>query len=151
MSRFKWSEEHDKYMKALFDKGHTAAHVAQALGCSRNAVIGRCLRAGIKLKGGARKSKAFKEAVMAAVAEAYEPAATPLPPQPSGVPLSKGIPLLELTSRTCRWAFGDKDFTFCGHEITHGQFCTHHARLAYIPVISGASRKSVKRTEIGKR
>ena len=61
--------------------------------------------------------------------------ATDLPPEPNRPVIS----LQNLHSHHCRWPIGDPgspDFGFCGEDIRDESvpYCTHHCRIAYVPV-----------------
>jgi hypothetical protein len=56
--------------------------------------------------------------------------AEPHVPKNDPVPDPFHIPLVELTAKTCRWPYGDGQFTFCGHEVEHGPYCKPHTRFA---------------------
>lgn len=48
-----------------------------------------------------------------------------------GEPEPLHIDLMQLTSTTCRWAYGEDRFTFCGHDVMpRSSYCPHHARRA---------------------
>ncbi|GHC80351.1 GcrA family cell cycle regulator [Limoniibacter endophyticus] len=53
------------------------------------------------------------------------------------VPISRRLPLVALTERTCKWPNGDPlsdDFNFCGNDCAEaGPYCTYHAKLAFQP------------------
>jgi GcrA cell cycle regulator len=113
---------------------------------SRNMVIGQARRLGLgnwskrrvpsevqkpKPKPRVKRRAPFKPA-------ASWPAPTePLPSQPfaDGVPLTSRCSLMELTSRTCRFPFGDvgePGFFFCGVvPVDSFPYCAEHCRVAY--------------------
>lgn len=51
------------------------------------------------------------------------------------VPISRGLSLMQLTDKTCKFPYGDPKepgFSFCGHAPEEGRpYCEAHARLAY--------------------
>lgn len=50
-------------------------------------------------------------------------------------------------SRECRWISGDpkdKDAFWCRDPITHGKFCTTHAKLAYTPAMARGTGQQFK-------
>ena len=58
----------------------------------------------------------------------------------SGVVRSHRKPdIMELREHMCRWPLGDpgrEDFRFCGSRVgPSGPYCTHHASIAYQPVM----------------
>lgn len=70
--------------------------------------------------------------------------ATDLPPEPNRPIVS----LHDLQSHHCRWPIGNPgapDFGFCGETIRDDTvpYCTHHCRIAYVPV----NKRSVAQLE----
>lgn len=59
MIEFSWTEEAIKTMREMCEAGHTARQVAEALKCSRNAVIGKASREGLRF--GMKRKVAAKE------------------------------------------------------------------------------------------
>lgn len=61
----------------------------------------------------------------------------PRPVEDVVVPISRRLPLTELTEKTCKWPIGDplnEDFHFCGNESPDGApYCGYHAKLAFQP------------------
>ncbi len=53
------------------------------------------------------------------------------------VPISRMLPLTELTEKTCKWPVGDplqEDFYFCGTDCDDSApYCTYHSKLAFQP------------------
>lgn len=53
------------------------------------------------------------------------------------VPISRRLPLTELTEKTCKWPIGDpmqEDFYFCGVDCDDADpYCTYHSKLAFQP------------------
>ena len=56
------------------------------------------------------------------------------------VPLN--ISFMELTDKTCKYAYGESDFVFCGHPTAEKEidgktttlpYCGHHAAICYLP------------------
>ena len=102
-------------------------------GVTRNAVIGKAHR----LKLSNRVSPIQQNT--------KKPAAAPKPPEAAREPKiqklleqdnnRKGIPMLQLGARMCRWPLGDprdEAFGFCGYEVIAGlPYCSDHAKVAY--------------------
>lgn len=140
---------------------------AQLGGVSRNAVIGKVHRLKLSSRGRANAQPAHKKKHTTHAAPATKsvarPATMPRPmtsavgatalqaqfdAQPVSrpmlrtvsnvvVPISRRLPLVQLTERTCKWPNGDPlsdDFNFCGNECAEaGPYCTYHARVAFQP------------------
>jgi GcrA cell cycle regulator len=116
-----WTDDRIAILKQLWVDGASAAMIADHLGISRSAVLGKIFR----LRRG--------DAAPAA------PSPRPRPKRPR----PRGISLLELTNETCRFPHGDPGepgFFFCGApdaDLEGGKpYCAQHARRAY----NGAAR-----------
>lgn len=84
------------------------------------------------------QDKASGGAVASAIQKINRIRAEGLPPMnyvepevPLDAPVSRQLPLVELTERTCKWPHGTGPFFFCGNEVTdHHAYCPYHGRLA---------------------
>jgi GcrA cell cycle regulator len=160
-----WTEETIEILKRLALEGRSASLIAVTLGAaSRNAVIGKASRIGIRLngdgRGGARRS---------APVGAYRPPSGSVPrPKPapgegsSAQALSydsreerkaassdqaevgemRRVRFEDIRQSECRWPLGDpknEDFAYCGLMPAEGRsYCGGHCRMAYRPPNSGA-------------
>jgi GcrA cell cycle regulator len=74
---------------------------------------------------------------LVAVEEQAEPKLRPV--EDVVVPMSERVTIMELREHMCRWPLGDpgrEDFRFCGSRIgAHGPYCSHHAAIAYQPIM----------------
>jgi GcrA cell cycle regulator len=157
-----WTAEAVEDLKRLALAGKSASHIAVALGVgSRNAVIGKASRIGIKLSGGGGRSTSG-----AAPARAGRPqwaTARYAPPtaddQGAHVVAARGLSPVEgrgawafgeaeigemrrlrfeeIRESACRWPLGDPrsgEFAYCGLTPAKGQsYCAGHCRMAYRP------------------
>ena len=55
----------------------------------------------------------------------------PMPEPTVQPPPSKQLTLMELTRYTCRFPSKTTPYSFCGHRVTKGQYCTAHTQLCY--------------------
>jgi len=153
-----WTEEAIEVLKKLALEGRSASVIAEALGASsRNAVIGKANRIGIKLNGGGRGpapggTPAAMRVQMAAVAHPKSAPGT----QSSAAALSRDperkaawtpaeaevgdmrrVRFEEIREFACRWPLGDPrsgDFAYCGLTPAEGRsYCAGHCRMAYQP------------------
>ena len=159
-----WTVEAVEDLKRLALEGKSASSIAAALGVgSRNAVIGKASRIGIKLTGGGRAVMSGKTRAGAARAQW----AVPRHPVGAGdrsstVLLARGhrgacgderrpawtfgeaevgemrrLRFEEIRESVCRWPLGDPrsgDFAYCGLQPVEGQsYCAGHCRMAYRP------------------
>jgi len=138
-----WTEERVELLKSCFDTGLSCREIADRIGVSRNAVIGKISRLNLKREKAAgpgrkvaprdprgrpalRLRRQFLRTVTA-IADAVEAEA----PVHNGHTCS----LFELSAETCRWPIstpGAADFCFCGNPPVEGlPYCPGHSRLAY--------------------
>jgi GcrA cell cycle regulator len=155
-----WTAEAVEDLKKLALEGKSASHISAALGVgSRNAVIGKASRIGIKLSGGVGGSVRGKTPARARRSQ-WAQAHTRPDAQGSGVAaardphLSLGdgraagrsfgeaeigemrrLRLEDIRESACRWPLGDPrsgDFAYCGLTPVEGQsYCAGHCRMAY--------------------
>lgn len=143
-----WAKSRIATLKQMWAGGATAAAIAECLGVSRSAVLGKIHR--LRLRTATEEQPAAQAS--------SEPAAPKRrrrqrrqrrqrrPPRPR----RRGISLLGLTNDTCRWPHGEpgrSGFFFCGAlgaDLEGGRpYCACHARRAYsgaaIPAEDGGS------------
>ena len=143
-----WTDERLELLKSHFAAGLTCRQIADDIGVSRNAVIGKLSRLNLTRGKNAEASRpARKDA-------ANGPRARSVPrlqyrmlqnvyaePEPGACdqPIHNEhcCSLLELTEARCRWPIstpGAADFCFCGNPPVEGlPYCAGHTRLAYRP------------------
>lgn len=159
---YEWTRERIEALEALVKDGLSASQIAAEIGCpSRNAVIGKAHRLGLKI-GASRaatprrpvsvrkpKPAKLKSAVPAAPLPVVEP-----PPRPTlaealevvalanahadALPGSRMLTLLDLpVLGACRWPYGDprsEGFRFCGAECSPAMvYCPTHRKVGSTP------------------
>ncbi|HKI14567.1 MAG TPA: GcrA family cell cycle regulator [Roseiarcus sp.] len=150
-----WTEAAIETLRQLALEGKSASSIAAALGApSRNAVIGKANRIGVKLTGNVHSS-----------APRAPRASTERPRRPAiartDCALWKRVPALarerkptwvfaeaqvgemlkvgleNIGEGACRWPLGDptsEDFVYCGVQTAKGRsYCAGHCRMAYKP------------------
>lgn len=141
-----WTDARIERMTVLWHEGKSATEIAIIIGgLSRNAVVGKLNRLGLKRAvknrpaasiGRPRPGKSPKDVCET---EKPRPAAveTPRPVVSSVIkPEPLNFSLFDLAQNDCRFPVsGEKAGTlFCGHNVAQGStYCTYHARVAYIP------------------
>ena len=153
-----WTDERIEKLTKMWEGGSTASQIAEVLGgVSRNAVIGKAHRLGLKARPSPVKANEKAESP-APAAKPVKPAAEPVQraaPAPHGrsspsrtpAPPRRLVPakpspeiagktsLLDLNDRICRWPMGhpgEPDFHFCGEKVNPGfPYCVEHCGRAY--------------------
>jgi GcrA cell cycle regulator len=151
-----WTSERVELLKSRFEAGLSCREIADDIGVSRNAVIGKLSRLNLKRENsGDARRPARKRA-----AKGSSPRSVPrlqyqmlralyAEPQPAvneePIHNEHCCSLLELSEERCRWPIstpGAVDFCFCGNTPVDGlPYCAGHTRLAYRP----GSRQRVAR------
>jgi GcrA cell cycle regulator len=154
-----WTEDTIEALRKLALEGRSASAIAAALGApSRNAVIGKANRIGIKLTGhwkcaapgGPRigverpprpatsrsKSVASKRSLVPVLSRERERKPSWIFAE-AEVGEMRRIGLAEIRAVQCRWPLGDptgEDFAYCGLQVAKGRsYCAGHCRMAYRP------------------
>src|SRR5271165_1499359 len=140
-----WTDEAVETLRQLACEGMSASVIAAALGAeSRNAVIGKANRIGVKLGGGrasassaprAARPRSGKPAPALPHDELVRRPAWPFADAEVGE--MRRVSFQEIGRAACRWPFGDPasgDFAYCGLDQADGRpYCAGHCRMAYRP------------------
>ena len=137
-----WTIERVELLKSHFAAGLSCREIANEIGVSRNAVIGKLSRLSltrektVKMRrddAGKSRPKSVPRLQYRMLRKLFaeaEPAAENEP-----ILSEQHCSLLELSKERCRWPInspGEKDFCFCGNRPLEGlPYCTGHTRLAY--------------------
>jgi GcrA cell cycle regulator len=142
-----WTTERLELLKNRFAAGLTCRQIADDIGVSRNAVIGKLSRLNLTRE----KSPDPKPPVPKGAAKGRRRGSVPRlqyqvlltayaePRSASDEPIHHEhcCSLLELSEERCRWPIstpGAEDFCFCGNTPVEGlPYCAGHTRLAYRP------------------
>ncbi|GIX16685.1 MAG: global cell cycle regulator GcrA-like protein [Rhodothalassiaceae bacterium] len=117
-----WTEDKIEKLKKLWAKGLSASQIAKELGegFSRNAVIGKVHRLGLKSRPSPVKPRARKTGGQPRRRKSREKTL---------------VRLLDLNDRMCKWPIGhpnEPDFHFCGKPVEPGfPYCSAHCDVAY--------------------
>ena len=152
-----WTDAAIETLRQMALEGKSASTIAAALGApSRNAVIGKANRIGVKLTGNIHCSAlrasrpstgrprrpaiarvnapSWKRAAVPAVQRERKPAWAFAQAQ-VGEMLKLGLE--EINESACRWPIGDptsEEFAYCGIQSAKGRsYCPGHCRMAYKP------------------
>jgi GcrA cell cycle regulator len=139
-----WTAERVELLKSRYQAGFSCREIAQVIGVSRNAVIGKISRLNLsrprRLSGRRPERKGVPKVRRSRLVTQHQILmALHAKPQPSAeeVPIHNGhrCSLLELSQEKCRWPIGNpcaEDFWFCGNKPVEGlPYCAGHARMAY--------------------
>jgi len=143
-----WTDERIAELKRLVDRGFSCREIADEIGVSRNAVIGKISRLQLarpypQPRGRRAEPKAAPKDPGVAVVRLRKvlalmrtAATADISDKPvaSVIPLAPRCSLLELNNETCRWPVGNQpaDIRFCGDRPLDGlPYCAGHARMAY--------------------
>jgi len=138
--RSPWTTERVAMLRSYFNAGLSCAQIANEIGVSRNAVIGKMNRLGLsrgrrtaapgvpRAASSPRRPHVLTQRIALKALFAAEPVVTDVvSPEPCS--------LFNLTARKCRWPIGSvgtPEFNFCGNSTADGvSYCTGHARMAY--------------------
>jgi GcrA cell cycle regulator len=135
-----WADEKLSLLKKLWSEGKTAVAIAQSLGVSKSAVLGKVFR--LRL---ARPARQLQPTVASSSILRRNA------PQSTRPRTKRGKSLLELTNESCRWPIGDpatKSFHFCGEpgaDLEQGiPYCEIHRLRAYNRPQQGDAERAPK-------
>ncbi len=126
-----WTDEKVSLLKKLWTEGKTAVAIAQRLGVSRSAVLGRIFR--LRLTRPAQKPDPAEGSP-----PVHRRTGRRFGVESQDLTIKRGKSLLELTNESCRWPIGDpakESFHFCGEpgaDLAQGvPYCERHRQRAY--------------------
>lgn len=154
-----WTEENVATLKRMWEAGDGGTAIAdhftrQGYACSRNACIGAAHRAGFqtpnkdrslraskaaatkRFRADSHRTESVRKARIAAIKRkvGVTDRATKQVPVPTTAPEPMHLTLMELTEHTCKFPYGDKPFTFCGHpKDVVVPYCSWHQRMTWVP------------------
>ncbi len=131
-----WNDEKIAKLKKLWSEGLTTGEIGKRLGVSKNAVVGKAHRLGLKGRPSPIKRQ---DATAVAAPSGHAPASGSTPVTSHAAPKKEAVKiftLTDLTHNTCRWPIGDpkhEDFRFCGKQVYPGKpYCLDHCAQAYV-------------------
>jgi GcrA cell cycle regulator len=139
-----WTTERVELLKIHFAAGLSCREIANEIGVSRNAVIGKLSRLELTREktfkprrddGGRSHPKSVPRLQYRMLRKLFSE--TPAAESDQTIDSEQHCSLLELSEERCRWPIsspGEEDFCFCGNRPMEGvPYCAGHARLAYQP------------------
>jgi len=131
-----WNDEKIAKLKKLWSEGLTTGEIGKRLGVSKNAVVGKAHRLGLKGRPSPIKRQEAAVAAPQAASTGGGHTAAPAAPSSPKKETVKIFTLTDLTHNTCRWPIGDpkhEDFRFCGKPVYPGKpYCLDHCAQAYV-------------------
>lgn len=141
-----WTEERLVQLADHVLAGRSARQIAQAMGMTRSAIIGKAHRLGLPLankhgEGGGPNPEARRERhlklrrerharLLAERGHVYKPKPAKPAPLPPPTPVG-ALDLLDLGPRQCHWPVTDNaPFFFCGNATDGHDYCPFHAARA---------------------
>ena len=162
-----WTPERIALLERGYHAHHSCAKIAEEIGVTRNAVIGKLNRMGLKrprdvireqfarAREARRKDVKSQKVNIGRLLRSKLAQQAPAPvaycePIPSIdiMPINNGHgpSLLELSPSQCHWPYGtpgEKDFCYCGHDSFKGfSYCLGHASVAYRSARRSGSKSS---------
>jgi GcrA cell cycle regulator len=126
-----WTDKKLSLLKKLWTEGKTAVAIAQRLGVSKSAVLGKVFRLRVLPPAQEPNPTAASSSILRRKGQRFGP-------ESQDLAIKRGKSLLELTSGSCRWPIGDpakKSFHFCGEpgaDLEQGiPYCERHRQRAY--------------------
>ena len=133
-----WTDERIQELTKLWDAGYSASAIGKQIGMSKNAVIGKAHRLGLRARPSPIKRGAIKPVLAPQVR-----LETPKPAEPKPAPMPTK-PRERQHGATCLWPIGDpgdSNFHFCEEPAAPGKpYCTAHCAKAYIQRNRGESQ-----------
>ncbi len=138
-----WTEEREKKLRELWNKGHTANQISNMLGeTTRNAVIGKAHRMNLPARVQSKNSNT-KPTGQKSEGQTVKPGKLSRKAKFKSLLLDKNFEpenpktLEDLNDSTCRWPIGhpdEKNFYFCGRGPVKGfSYCKLHVLYAFQP------------------
>lgn len=165
-----WTDKRIEVLRTLAAANHSACAIAAELGATRNKIVGKAHRLGIKFRAKTKSGEAQGASVRKPVASAkvmpekavaaerlhasFAPVAARRAKAVQEAPI-KGIGLEQLRNSSCRWPYGspggDEPMLYCGGAVPVATrsvglcYCAVHLKLAYQPRAPAPRRRLVKR------
>jgi GcrA cell cycle regulator len=143
-----WTDERLELLKSCFAAGLSCRQIADDIGVTRNAVIGKLNRLNLTREKSGEEQRTDRNETPKGRRRGSVPRLQYqllqklyAEPQPAAgdepIHQEHRCSLLELSEQRCRWPIntpGEKDFCFCGNPpLKDLPYCRGHSRLAYRP------------------
>jgi GcrA cell cycle regulator len=135
-----WTDAKIKKLKELWEKGLSTSEIGKKLNMSKNAVVGKAHRIGLKSRPSPIKSQTASNKKKNKNEKSDKPSKenkkeTKTKKSSKKEEKENKITIEELGPKMCRWPFGDprgEDFSFCGEPVFRNKpYCLKHCAMAY--------------------
>ena len=149
MSAEEWTPDRIKTLMGLWEEGLPTSEIGRRLGVTKNAVVGKVHRLGLKkrqspIRQSTSTSAQPKKAKVVAPRSSAEASDSPVVRKVVR-PTGEVVRLEELTSSMCCWPEGEpgtEDFHFCGlPSVAEKPYCEDHCARAYVKVSKDKKKK----------
>jgi len=134
-----WNGAKVQLLKKLWNEmGLSGTQIAELLGTTRNAVVGKVFRLGLSKRNSVLSKRAPKAEPKRLRSNYYphalEPGIKDLLPHDCDPPAEDRVKFADLAEHHCRWSIGDpqnEDFSYCGRlKAQHSSYCEGHKAVA---------------------
>lgn len=141
MSSVEWTPERIKVLIAHWEEGLPTSEIGRRLGVTKNAVVGKVHRLGLKKRQSPIRQSSTTSAQPKKAKKVVAPTSTAaMAVRPTG----DVVRLEELTAAMCCWPEGEPgtpDFYFCGKPAVQDKpYCDDHCARAYVKVSKDKKR-----------
>ena len=142
-----WTPERVELLKKLWAGGYSGSIIAERMGITRNAVLGKADRLSLNGRKEGRAPRHHRPLNWETRAAGANPnrrktiakanghgPERPVPATDAEVPFEQRRHILNLTSSVCHYPIGDPakpDFFFCGAPATDRPYCQTHAKICH--------------------
>ena len=132
-----WTPDRIKTLIALWDEGHPTSEIGRRLGVTKNSVVGKVHRLGLK-----KRQSPIRQASTAPRPKQVKTAKSKTVVKPP----ASSVKMEELTSSMCCWPEGEPgtdNLHFCGQQVVDDKpYCDAHCARAYVKVSKDRKKRS---------
>lgn len=156
MTTSQWTPERIQVLIALWNEGHSTSEIGRRLGITKNSVVGKVHRLGLKKRASPIRSGSTLTTKAPSMRPARVRTETPAPAPAENAPAAEAAPapqkkktngivrLEALRPGMCSWPVGEpgaEDFHFCGDEVVPEKpYCADHCARAYVKTVKKSQR-----------
>ncbi len=141
MSNPEWTPDRIKTLIAFWDEGHPTSEIGRRLGVTKNSVVGKVHRLGLKKRQSPIRHSTAQPRPKVAKVQA------PKKRQPAP---AESVSMEELRPSMCCWPEGEPgtpELHFCGRQVMEDKpYCEEHCARAYVKVSRDRKKAQARRT-----